>query len=285
MIVAVLLAASGGAVAGGAVTVLAERTVLDEPLSLCSRCGSCGARLQIHETVPLLSWLLLRGRCGHCAETIPLMHPSVEAASAGLWVAVVLQFGWGWQSLPPLVSTTALLALSVVDLRSYRLPDRLVFWSLGLSLAAMLPGTVAGGDVSVFGYGLLGASVYFGLLLAVHLISPRGLGFGDVKLALLLGLHLGWAAWTAGSGGGCAADWVLVVRLVLWAQILASILGLVGGLSLGVLQRRCNRDVLVGPRTRRDRRRRLLASSFPFGPALGCGTMTVVLLVESVPGA
>lgn len=285
MIVAVILAAFGGLIVGGGVTMLAERTIRGEPLSFRSRCGSCEARLGIQETIPLLSWLFLSGRCRYCAERIPLMHPGVEAASAGLWVAVVLRFGWGWQSLAPLVSVGALLALSVVDLHSYRLPDRLVFWSLGLSIAAMLCGAVAVGDLSVVWHGILGMFVYFGLLLVVHLVSPAGLGFGDVKLALLLGLHLGWAAGITRPHWGNVADWVLVARMVFWAQLLASMLGLLGGLSLSVLRRRLNRDVLADPQAARGRPARLLASSFPFGPALACGTMTVVLFVESVPGA
>ncbi len=284
MIVAVILAAFGGLIVGGGVTMLAERTVRGEPLSFRSRCGSCEASLEVHETIPLLSWWLLSGRCRYCAERISLMHPSVEAVSAGLWVAVVLRFGWGWQSLAPLVAAGALPALSVVDLYSYRLPDRLVFWSLGLSIAAMLSGAAAVGDVGVVGYGILGMFVYFGVLLAVHLISPRGLGFGDVKLSLLLGLHLGWAAGITRSGWGSVADWVLVARLVFWAQLLASMLGLLGGLSLGVLRRKLNRDVLGDPQADRGRPTRLLESSFPFGPALACGTMTVVLFAESVPG-
>ncbi len=278
MIVAVILAAFGGLIVGGGVTMVAERTVRGEPLSFRSRCGSCEASLEVQETIPLLSWWLLSGRCRYCAERISLMHPSVEAASAGLWVAVVLRFGWGWQSLAPLVSVGALLALSVVDLHSYRLPDRLVFWSLGLSIAAMLSGALAVGDLSAVGYGILGMLVYFGLLLVVHLISPKGLGFGDVKFSLLLGLNLGWAA------GITQADWLLVVRMVFWAQLLASMLGLLGGLSLGVLRRRLNRDMLADPQADRGRPTRLLASSFPFGPALACGTMTAVLFVESVPG-
>ncbi len=283
MIVAVILAALCGSITGGVVTVLAERTILGEPLSLRSRCSSCRAPLQILETVPLLSWLFLSGRCRYCAARISLMHPSVEAACAGLWVAVVLRFGWGWQSLPPLVSVGALLVLSVVDLHSYRLPDRLVFWSLGLSVLAMLPGAAAVSDLGVVGHGILGMFVYFGLLLVVHLISPRGLGFGDVKLALLLGLHLGWAAGITRSGWGNAADWVLVIRMVFWAQLLASMIGIVGGLSLGVLRRKLDRDVLADPQADRGRTTRLLTSSFPFGPALASGTMTVVLFAESVP--
>ena len=286
MITALIVAVSaGGLIAGGVVTMLAERIARSEALSFRFRCGSCQARLAYYEAIPLLSWLLLSGRCRYCAKKISLMYPSVEAATSALWVVVVLRFGWGWQSLAPLVLVGALLALSVVDLYSYRLPDRLVFWSLGLSLTAMLCGAVATGDLSVVGYGIVGMFVYFGFLLVVHLLSPQGLGFGDVKLSLLLGLNLGWAAGITRSDWDSVTDWVLVVRLVFWAQLLASILGLFGGLLLGVLRRKLNRDVLADPQAEGGRPTRPLAWSFPFGPALACGTMTVVLFVESVPGS
>lgn len=210
------------------------------------------------------------------------MNPSVEMLSAGLWVAVILRFGWSLQSLPPLVLVGSLLALSVVDLCSFRLPDRLVFWSLGLSVVAMLPEAVIAGDPGVARYAFMGMFGYFGLLLVVHLISPRGLGFGDVKFALLLGLHLGWATATTRPRGASAEDWMLVARVVLWAQILASILGVIGGLGLGVLRRRSKRAVLADPQADLERPAGLLASSFPFGPALACGTMAMVLFFDTV---
>ena len=280
MITALIVAVSaGGLIAGGVVTMLAERIARSEALSFRFRCGSCQARLAYYEIIPLLSWLVLRGRCRHCSDRITLMYPTVELATSALWVAVALRFGWGWRLLPPLVLVVALMALSLVDLYSYRLPDRLVFVALGMSFVAVLLGAVGSGDRSVFGYAIMGMFVYFGFLLVVHLISPRGLGFGDVKLSLLLGLNLGWAA------GITHGDWTLVVRLVFWAQFLASVLGLFGGLTLGLLRRKLKRDVLTDPQGDGDQPTRLLAQSFPFGPALACGTMTVVLFVESVPGS
>ena len=280
MITALIVAVSaGGLIAGGVVTMLAERIARSEALSFRFRCGSCQARLAYYEIIPLLSWLVLRGRCRHCCDRITLMYPTVELATSALWVAVALRFGWGWRLLPPLVLVVALMALSLVDLYSYRLPDRLVFVALGMSFVAVLLGAVGSGDRSVFGYAIMGMFVYFGFLLVVHLISPRGLGFGDVKLSLLLGLNLGWAA------GITHGDWTLVVRLVFWAQFLASVLGLFGGLTLGLLRRKLKRDVLTDPQGDGDQPTRLLAQSFPFGPALACGTMTVVLFVESVPGS
>lgn len=277
MITAVSVAACGGLFAGGWVTVLADRISHSEALSLRFRCGSCKTSLTFCEIVPLLSWLVLRGRCRHCATRVSVMYPTVEVTTAGLWVAVTLRFGWGWSLLPPLVLVVSLTALSVVDLYSYRLPDRLVFSALGWSIAAMLPVAVAGGDLSVAGYAVVGMFVYFGFLLVVHLISPRGLGFGDVKLSLLLGLHLGWVA------GIAQGDWGSVVRLVFWAQLVASLIGVVGGLSLGVVRRNLKREVLRDPEAESNQPARLLAQSFPFGPALACATMIVVLFAESVP--
>ncbi len=280
MITALIVAVSAtGLIAGGVVTMLAERIARSEALSFRFRCGSCQIRLAYYEIIPLLSWLVLRGRCRHCSDRISLMYPTVELATSALWVAVALRFGWGWRLLPPLVLVIALIALSLVDLYSYRLPDRLVFVALGMSLVAVLLGAVGSGDRSVLGYAIMGMFVYFGFLLVVHLISPRGLGFGDVKLSLLLGLNLGWAA------GITHGDWVDVVRLVFWAQLLASIIGLAGGLALGFVRRKLNRDVLPDPRAEGKQPTRLLAQSFPFGPALACATMTVVLFAESVPGS
>ena len=278
MTTALIVAVSAtGLIAGGVVTMLAERIARSEALSFRFRCGSCQARLAYYEIIPLLSWLVLRGRCRHCSDRITLMYPTVELATSALWVAVALRFGWDWRLLPPLVLVVALMALSLVDLYSYRLPDRLVLVALGMSLVAVLLGALGSGDRSVFGYAIMGMFVYFGFLLVVHLISPRGLGFGDVKLSLLLGLNLGWAA------GITHGDWVLVVGLVVWAQLLASIIGLAGGLALGFARRKLNRDVLPDPRAEGKQPTRLLAQSFPFGPALAGATMTVVLFAESVP--
>ena len=206
------------------------------------------------------------------------MAATAVAVVSALWVAVALRFGWDWRVLPPLVLAVALVALSLVDLHSYRLPDRLVFSALGVSVAAMLAGAVATGELGVIGHAVVGMCVYFGFLLVVHLISPRGLGFGDVKLSLLLGLHLGWAA------GIMHGDWGLVVRFVFWAQVLASLIGVVAGLTVGFLRRTLQRDGLPDPQAEGDNPARLLGQSFPFGPALACATMTVVLFAETVAG-
>ncbi|MCY3850232.1 MAG: prepilin peptidase [Acidimicrobiaceae bacterium] len=278
MTTALIFAASAaGLVAGGLITMSAGRVACGEALSLRSRCGACRASLRHGETIPVLSWLVLRGRCRHCSARIGFMYPVVESSTSALLVAVALRFGWDWRLFPPLVLAVALMALSLVDLYSYRLPDRLVFPALGVSASAILAEAVNRGDRWVLWYALFGMCVYFSFLLVVHLISPRGLGFGDVKLSLLLGLNLGWAAGVAGG------DWVDVVRYVFWAQLLAGLIGLVGGILIGVLRRKLERDVLPDPQVVDGQPVGILAQSFPFGPALACSTMAVVLFADSAP--
>lgn len=194
--------------------------------------------------------------------------------TAILWLAVVLRFDWGWRLAPPLVLVVALVSLSVVDFYSYRLPDRLVFPSLALSLLVMCVAEVADGDLRVISLALLGMTVYFSFLLLTHLVAPAGLGFGDVKFALLLGLHLGWVA------GINHGDWLSVVQLVFSAQLLASVIGVVSGLSLGIVRRRRNANVLIAAQGVAAPPQRFWDQSFPFGPALAFATMVVVLFAH-----
>lgn len=269
--VKISLVLGAGLFAGSFVTILAERTLGGESLLTRCRCTTCANRLALFETFPLLAWVLLRGRCRHCAARISVMYLVVELTTALLWLAVMLRFGWDWRAIPPLVLVVALMSLSVVDLYSYRLPDRLVFPSLALSLLAMLASEIAGGDFRVVSTAMLGMASYFLFLLLVHLVSPKGLGFGDVKFALLLGLHLGWLA------GINEGDWLSVVQLVFWTQLLASMIGLVMGISVGVVRRNRNKHALFDAQTANKRPLRFLAQSFPFGPALAIATLVVVL--------
>ena len=276
--VAVFAAIPLGLIAGGFVTLLVDRIPDKTPLSLRSRCPFCKAPLAFHDTVPVISWLVRRGRCRHCGDAITPAYPIVELVTAGFWVAVALRFGWEWVALPPLVMVTALMALSVVDLYVYRLPDRLVFPAIGLSALAMVvaafgidrPGALWGALAAMLGY--------FVLLLIAHLVSPKGMGFGDVKLALLLGLHLGWAA------GSAYIGWTAVFRFVFWALLIASAAGVAGGLVVAVLRRVFTRRILADPEAEADQPTRLLGNSFPFGPALAAGAVIVVMFADTVAG-
>ncbi len=278
-ILIIFLAIPAGLLAGGFVTMLVDRIPDKTPLTWYSRCPHCEHQLSMLDSLPLLSWLMRRGRCRHCDEAVAAAYPMVELVTAALVVLVVARFGVEWEVVPPLVLVVALVALSVIDIYVYRLPDRIVFPALGLSAATMVIVAFAIDRPGALGRAAAGSIGYFVLLFIAHLVSPRGMGFGDVKLALLLGLHLGWVA------GSTYVGWSPVIRMVFYALLIGCVLGVVGGVSIGVLRRRFGRAVVADPEADDGQPRRLLANSFPFGPALAAGAMITVLFSETILGA
>jgi leader peptidase (prepilin peptidase)/N-methyltransferase len=273
----IVLAVPIGLVVGGFVTMLVDRIPDKTPLTLRSRCPFCEQQLGHADTIPVLSWFRLGGSCPHCGHRITPAYPVVEVLTMLLWVAVAVDHGWEWTLLPPLVLVTSTLGLSVIDMYVYRLPDRLVFPSLGLSLLTMVVAGVGIDRPSAITKALGGMALYGGFLLVMHLISPRGMGFGDVKLALLLGLHLGWAA------GSVWVGWTPVFRLVFYALLLSCLVGGVGGVLIAILRRRLSRDLLPDPEAGEDGQpTRLLSQSMPFGPALAAGTVVVVFFADAI---
>ncbi|MFP4462612.1 MAG: prepilin peptidase [Guyparkeria sp.] len=164
---------------------------LVHPRSTCPRCGSS---IRAWQNIPVLSWLLLRGRCANCGQSISWQYPLVELASAALVGLAAWQFGPTPLALAVFLFTWALLAASVIDLKTQLLPDVFtlpLLW-LGLLLPILLPDyhlslqdAVLG---AVFGYLALW-SVYWLFRL---LTGKEGMGFGDFKLLAALGAWLGW---------------------------------------------------------------------------------------------
>jgi leader peptidase (prepilin peptidase)/N-methyltransferase len=213
-----------------------------------SHCPGCDAEIAPYDNIPVVSWLVLRGRCRHCGIRISARYPLVELACAGLWVAMALRFGATWELPAYLVLVSALLALSIIDFDTFLLPDRIVYpLSVTLvvlfGLAAILDD--AGSDLVRAVLGGLGAFAFF---LTVHLIAPRGMGFGDVKLSFSLGLALGWLSWGS--------------------VFVGLFLGFLLGAVIGVLL------IATGLRTRRDH--------VPFGPFLAAGTVLAILFGQSL---
>jgi leader peptidase (prepilin peptidase)/N-methyltransferase len=272
----ILLAIPLGLVVGGFATMLVDRIPDKTPITASSRCPFCEHPLGFADTIPVLSWLRLKGRCRHCGDPITPAYPVVELVTMGLWVGAAANWGWDWRLLPPLVLVTAAVALSTIDMYVYRLPDRLVFPSLGLSLALIVVAGFAIDLPSAIVKALAGMALYGGFLLLMHLISPRGMGFGDVKLALLLGLHLGWAA------GSVWVGWTPVFRLVFYALLLSCLLGGIGGILIAIIRRRFSRDLLPDPEAEDGQPTRLLSQSMPFGPALAAGTVVVVFFADAI---
>lgn len=201
----------------------------------------------------------------------------IELTTAVLLAAVVARFGVGWNTLPPLVAAVSLTTLSAIDWRCGRLPDAITFPASAASLAAIAVASIATGQPGAIIAAAAAALGYGAVMWAAHELRPSGLGFGDVKLAPLLGLHLGW---TAGASGRA---WTAVAGLVAWALLLSCLIGLAMGLVLGLARRRARAHqpspvggAAAAPATR------LLDTAFPFGPALAAGTMIVVLFPEAL---
>ena len=275
---AILVATPCGLIAGGFVTMLVDRVPDKTPLTLASRCPHCEHALGPVDTIPVVSWLLRRGTCRHCAEPITPAYPVVELVTAALFVLVAIEHGLEWLALPPAILVVALVALSTIDMYVYRLPDRLVFPALAGSAVAMVGVAFAIDRAEALPKAAAGAVGYFLLLFIAHVISPRGMGFGDVKLALLLGLHLGWTA------GSTYVGWSPVIRLVFYALLIGCVIGVAVGLFVAVL-RRGGHDVAPDPEADdAEQPARLLQNSFPFGPALAAATMLLVLYPDLAVG-
>jgi leader peptidase (prepilin peptidase) / N-methyltransferase len=209
-----------------------------------SHCPGCNTEIAERDNIPVVSWLLLHGRCRTCGMHISFRYPAVELATAALFLAMGVRF-WDEWSLPAfLVLAAACLAGSVIDIEHLLLPNRLVFPSLAMATPLLAFAAAVEGEWWPFGRALLGAVLASGSLLALGLLWPRGnaMGGGDIKLALLLGLCLGW--------------------LSLGHVALGMFLGFFLGAVVGV--------ALVASKNKG------LQSHFAFGPFLAAGTLLAV---------
>jgi prepilin signal peptidase PulO-like enzyme (type II secretory pathway) len=179
------LALAPGLALGSFLNVVAAR--LPERRSVVrppSACMSCGTEIAWYDNVPLLSWLLLRGRCRKCGVAISWVYPAVELATALLVAGCVWKFGVTPEALVASAFCAALVAVSAIDLAHRIVPNRIVV----PGAAAILAAQTAIHPSPVWALGALGAA---GFLLAAAIAYPAGMGMGDVKLALMLGAMLG----------------------------------------------------------------------------------------------
>lgn len=187
----------------------------------------------------------------------PRARIAVALVNGALWMAVAnkAEFHRWWVAIVYFVVFTTLLAVSVVDLRVYRIPDRIVFPALALTALLMVVATFAivrpyGDAREPLSYAAIGMITYFAILFVFHVVYPAGMGFGDVKLSLLMGLALGWVAAT---GPGAA-------YMVMIALFVGCIAGIVFGLIVRFARGR--------------------GGAFPFGPALALGTIYVLMNLQ-----
>jgi prepilin signal peptidase PulO-like enzyme (type II secretory pathway) len=202
------IAALPGLALGSFLTVVAARVPARRSIvAPRSACRSCGTTIAWYDNLPLLSYALLRGRCRHCRTSIGALYPAVELTTAGLVAGCVLAFGLTAEAAVGAFFCAALVAVSATDLERRIVPDRIVLPAAAVTLAAR-----TAIDPSVeWAVGALGASLF---LFAAVLAHPRGMGMGDVKLALLLGAALGKAVAVALMLGMIAALLPSVILLV-----------------------------------------------------------------------
>lgn len=184
-----------------------------------SACPNCGHEITARDNVPVLSWLMLRGKCRNCAEPISKRYPLVELAAAaafvmvGIWAAPAI--GAAPNALLVIAAVLRLLAflylaaisvaLSIIDVETHRLPNALVLPGYAVGVVLLGAAAVLGNDWVGLGRMAAGAGILFFFYFVLAMISPRGMGMGDVKLAGVLGLFLGSLGWGQLAVGAGAA--------------------------------------------------------------------------------
>ncbi|MGD8908405.1 MAG: A24 family peptidase [Chromatiales bacterium] len=157
-----------------------------------SHCPACEHKIKPWENIPVISWLLLRGRCSNCQQPISMRYPIIEAVTALLSIAVASHFGVTWAAAAALLLTWALISLSMIDFDVQLLPDNITlpFLWLGLllSLAALFTDPKSAIIGAVAGY----LSLWSIYQLFKRLTGKEGMGYGDFKLLAMLGAWLGW---------------------------------------------------------------------------------------------
>lgn len=214
-----------------------------------SRCPSCGTEIRAADNVPVVSWLLLRGRCRSCGARISPIYPLTELATAALFVAAALVFDDPWVAVLMAPFLGVLLAFTVIDVRHRIIPNRLLYPFFLVSVAYLAVARLAGAPVDLAD-SAIGCLGYGGGLLLVALISPRGMGMGDVKLAGLVGLVL----------GALGGRYVVVA---------AGVGILVGGVAAVV--------ALAAGRSRK--------SGLPYGPSIALGAALAALAGDAIADA
>jgi leader peptidase (prepilin peptidase)/N-methyltransferase len=209
-----------------------------------SRCPHCGHQITALENIPVISWLVLRGKCSACKAPISARYPAVEAVTSLLSAALIWHFGSGWVGLASLGFAYLLVAMTLIDYDTKTLPDDLTYPLLWLGLLVNLNGGLVPLRDAVIG-AIAGYMVLWTVNALFQLVrGVPGMGNGDFKLLAALGAWLGWAMLPA-------------------VVILSSVVGAVVGLSL----------ILFAGRARDN--------PIPFGPYLAAAGM--IALFYGIP--
>lgn len=177
-----------GIIIGSFLNVLIYRIPRKENIvTVRSHCMSCGYQLKWHDLIPLFSWLALGGKCRKCRTRLSVQYPLVEGLNGALYLAVFARFGISIESLLYCLLFSTLLALSVIDFRTYEIPVGFNIFILALGLVRVITDYA---NWMSYVSGLLSVSVF--LLILYYASGGRAIGGGDVKLMAACGLLIGW---------------------------------------------------------------------------------------------
>lgn len=228
-----------GTIFGSFINVLIYRLPRNKSIvSPPSSCPRCGSRIEFYDNIPLLSYIILGGKCRRCGQPISIRYPAVELLAGLLAVAAIYRFGLNAAGFEAVLLSFMFIAIFFIDLEFTIIPDVFTIPGMVIGLgASLLPGSLIGWSQSLVGL-LVGAISFFLVgMLGRLLFRKEALGFGDVKFAGMLGAFLGWQS--------------LILTL-----ILASFLGSVIGIAIIVLSGRKGKSTYI-----------------PFGPFLVAGAL------------
>jgi leader peptidase (prepilin peptidase)/N-methyltransferase len=207
---AAILIGAFGSLIGSFLNVVVYRVPLGRSLvSPPSACTDCGHSIRGVDNIPMISWLALRGRCRNCRAPISMRYPLVELGTALLFTVVAARFlpavlaGNGATDVVGAVTTliaflyfaSISLALALIDIDTRTLPNRIVVPAYAVGAVLLTISSALTGNWSGLWGAALGATALFAVYLLLALLKPGGMGFGDVKLAGVIGLFLGWLGW------------------------------------------------------------------------------------------
>ncbi len=247
--VLILLCAVFGLAVGSFLNVVIYRVPRHQSIvSPPSACPTCGTAIAARDNVPVISWLWLRGRCRHCDSPISAQYPLVELATAALFAGLAARFSYDWALPAYLVLFAGLLALSWIDVERLLLPKAIVYPLLIMVAGLLLIPAGVYDAWHMYWVAWVFAGGWFGVFFLMNFASPRLLGFGDVRLAPVLGLGLGWLGW----------------RYVILGFFAANLIGAVVGIAL-ILTKRLERQARI-----------------PYGVFLALGTAVAVLFGQGL---
>ncbi|MFZ5871145.1 MAG: prepilin peptidase [Actinomycetota bacterium] len=240
-----------GLVIGSFLNVVVWRVPRDESVVRPpSACPACGSPVRPRDNIPVLSWVVLSRRCRDCGSPISARYPSVEAGTAALFAVTAAYIGLAWE-LPAFLYLAAIsIALALIDIDVHRLPDKIVLPSYLVSGALLAAASIANQDYGQILRAGIGMVSLYVLYFALALVYPGGMGFGDVKLAGVLGMYLAWLGWA---------------ELIVGAFLAFLLGGVLGALLMAV--RKAGRK-----------------SKIPFGPFMLLGAYGGIFFGEAVAG-